>query len=71
MGAATWSETRRRVLDEATQIVRSFPPSTGIWAPVVLAKMLPAMAQTMRPMSTDLISVFIRLRVLSSSTVTP
>ena len=53
------------------QITLSFPPSMGIWAPVVLAKAGPTMAQTRAATSFDVTSVFKQLLVLYSSTVHP
>ena len=60
-----------RPFRDAPQITRSFPPSTGTWAPVVFPKRGLAMAATMFPTSRDLISVLRRLRVLYSSIVMP
>jgi len=53
------------------QTTRSFPPSTGTCAPVVLAKLLPAMVTTISATSTDVISAPSRLLVLYSSTDKP
>ncbi len=58
-----------RKFDNLPQITRSFPPSTGICAPVTFANKGDAIAATMLPMSLERISTFMRFLVLYSSTV--
>lgn len=50
---------------------RSLPPSIGIWAPVVFAKVSVQSSTASLATSAEVISVLSRLRVLYSSTVSP